>query len=174
MEHSPELSEAPAWRVTAFESGTFDLVAAVAAEAGNAGSAPAYAILLRAGGSPQERWVLVGDESIRVNGTPLASGIRVLEHRDEIHLGENPPVYFSTERPARVEPFPGAERPIRCPRCRLEIRPGDPAVCCPKCAVSSHESEEYHCWTYPGAETCASCRNQPNTLDDALNWVPEE
>ena len=172
--HSPQLSEEPAWQVTTCEGGRLELAAVVRAQAGQGCLAPARATLLLAGASAQERWVLLGDESIRVNGVPLASGIRVLEHRDEIHVGENPPVYFSTERPAVIEAFPGAERPIRCPRCRLEIRPGDLAVRCGRCGIWHHENEEYPCWTYPEAETCAACQVQPTTLDDRLSWFPEE
>jgi hypothetical protein len=171
---SPRLLQQLAWQAVACEGGMFELAAVLRDKLGLSGSSSARAILLRVSGSPQEYWVLVGDGSIRVNGTPLAGGIRVLQHRDEIHVGENPPVYFSTERPARVEVFPGAERPIRCPRCRLEIRPGDLAVQCGRCRIWHHEHEEYRCWTYPEAETCAACQVQPNTLDEGLSWFPEE
>jgi hypothetical protein len=171
---SPELSLQAAWQATTCESGMFELAAVVSGQPSHGGLPSPRAILLRVGGSAQERWVLVGDGSIRINGTPLAGGIRVLQHRDEIHVGNNPPVYFSTERPARIEAFPGAERPIRCPRCRLEIRTGDLAVRCGRCGIWHHENEEYPCWTYPEAETCAACQVQPNTLDAGLSWFPEE
>jgi hypothetical protein len=171
---APELSRQPGWEATSCEGGMLQLGSAPEGHGGDGGSPAAPAILLRVGANPQERWVLVGDESIRVNGTPLTGGIRVLDHQDEIHIGEEAPVYFSADRPARVVPFPGGERPIRCPRCRQEIRPGDLAVQCGRCGIWHHECEEYRCWTYPQAETCAACRVQPNTLDEGPSWFPEE
>src|SRR5262249_13722566 len=87
-----------------------------------------------------ESWVLLSSSGIRVNGLPLTLGVRVLADRDEVLLGGTGRVFFSTERLARVEPFPGSERPVFCPRCRQPIDGGCAAVKCPQCGVTHHQS----------------------------------
>ena len=78
------------------------------------------------GGSARDAsWVLIAPPfAMRVNGQPLALGIRVLRDKDEIiEREENAPLFFSTERLAAVEPFSG-DAPVVCARCRNEIAPG--------------------------------------------------
>jgi hypothetical protein len=105
------------------------------------------------------------------NGAVIAPGvgIRVLAHMDCLALESGEVIYFSTEEAARVMPFAGPTG-VSCPRCRSEIRAGEPAVKCPGCGVFHHEIEDRNCWTY--APTCALCA-QPTPLDHPLQWTPE-
>lgn len=119
-----------------------------------------------------ERWALVDHgKPVRVNGHPPAAGLRILEDRDEIRTAGGATSFFSTETRARVEPFPGADRPVHCPRCKLEIEPGTAAVKCPNCSIWHHESTRYRCWTY--AEHCALC-DQETALDAGFRFTPED
>lgn len=119
-----------------------------------------------------ERWALIdGGERVRINGHPPAAGLRVLEDRDEIRTIAGGTVYFSTETRARVEPLPGADRPLHCPRCKLAIDVGTPAVSCSRCAIWHHQSDRYPCWTY--AERCALCK-QETDLDAGFRFSPED
>ncbi len=161
---------AAAWVPTTIEDDAFDVEAFLRQSQENVGDTIG-AVLLRSGGTTRERWMLVGSGSVRINGTPLAAGIRVLRDRDEIRLNGGPPVYFSTERLARVEPFPGAERQVFCPRCKLPIETGAPAVLCPGCSTWFHQTTDLPCFTY--AETCPLCDHQ-TTLDGEYRWTPEE
>ena len=79
--------------------------------------------------------------------------------------------YFSTETTARVEPFPGTDRPVHCPRCKLAIEEGTESVRCPRCAIWHHQSETHPCWTY--GERCALC-DQETALDAGLRFSPED
>jgi hypothetical protein len=117
-------------------------------------------------------WALVARAGarLRVNGEPLLGDLRVLADRDQIRVGGET-LYFTTEDPARVEPFAGAERPLSCPRCRQALAPGTAAVRCPACGVWHHQSEELPCWTY--AATCALCPRATD-LQAGLQWSPEE
>ena len=123
--------------------------------------------LLRAA---DEGWVVVGPPAVSVNGSPLDTGIRVLRDRDELRAGSGR-VFFSTESLAVVAPLPVTGKTTFCPRCKLEIAPGSPAVRCPGCGVYHHQSEEFPCWTY--SVTCALC-DYPTALDAGYRWVPEE
>lgn len=118
-----------------------------------------------------ETWVaLAGDRArLRINGEPLALGIAVLRHRDELRLGGDAPFYFSTERPAEVQVYPHDDAP-RCPRCAQAIGRDEPCVRCPGCGVRHHQREDRPCWTY--APSCALC-DQPTELDAGLRWTPE-
>jgi hypothetical protein len=116
-----------------------------------------------------EAWIILGSAAVRVNGEPLDVGIRVLRDRDELRAGDRR-AFFSTESLAKIVPFPGGERPTFCPRSRLEITPGSPAVACPQCKVWHHQSEELPCWTY--SERCATC-DQSTALDAGFRWTPE-
>jgi len=119
-----------------------------------------------------ERWALIdGGGRVRINGHPPAAGLRVLDDRDEIRTVAGGTVYFSTETRARVEEFPGAERPVHCPRCKLAIDAGTPAVSCSRCAIWHHQSDRYPCWTY--AERCALC-DQETDLDAGFRFSPED
>lgn len=116
------------------------------------------------------QWLLVVSDAQRLvhNGLPVFNaGPRVLAHRDALAVEGHAPVFFSTEEPARIEPFDGAT--ATCPRCRDELLPDLPAVRCPKCGVSHHEMPDRNCWTY--ASTCALCV-QPTPLDTGLLWTP--
>jgi len=131
------------------------------------GCRAASALLLRGQGDT-EAWLLVGPETSRVNGLPLLAGIRILQDRDELLLGGRR-AFFSGERLAVVEPFPGADRPIFCPRCKQVLQPHSPAVQCPQCRVW-HHSGELQCWAY--TNRCALC-DQPTDLSAGFRWTPE-
>jgi hypothetical protein len=123
--------------------------------------------------SGDEQWVVIHapGTGLRINGTALATGIRVLSHRDELRLaGVAGRAFFSLEGLARAAPFDGVEG-SRCPRCQRGIEPGTPAVRCPQCGVWHHESEEFGCWSY--SPNCALC-DQHTELDAGFRWTPEE
>ena len=117
-----------------------------------------------------ETFVVLGTSAVRVNGAPLDVGIRVLRDRDELRV-DGCRVYFSTESLAELVPFPGADRPVFCARCKLEISAGTPAVRCPACTVWHHQTDRLPCFTY--RETCSTCP-QPSALDAGYRWSPEE
>ena len=124
--------------------------------------------------SRQATWLLLAParSEVRVNDTPLESGIWALADRDAIRIPGLATMYYSTERLACVEPFAGPEQ-IYCARCRLAIAEGDASVTCPQCGVVHHEhgAEGRNCFTY--AETCALC-DQPTDLESAdYQWTPE-
>lgn len=75
-------------------------------------------LLFRSDSGGAERWFILSPppSPVRVNGRPLCSGLALLSHRDAIQLGAAPPLYFSAERLATVEPFPGGPDFIYCPR----------------------------------------------------------
>lgn len=117
-------------------------------------------------------WTLLGGRaaSLRVNGQPLALGIRALRDHDEISIGGQR-CFFSTEELARIVAFPGLDQPVWCPRCKQKVEPGDLAVACPRCHAWHHQSEEFPCWTYE--PTCALCQLQATALDAGYSWTPE-
>ena len=117
------------------------------------------------------RWTLLAGRSagVRVNGSPLALGIRALVDKDEIWAGGHR-IFFSAEELAGVVPFPGLAQPAFCPRCKQKIEPGDLAVCCPACHAWSHQSEKFPCWAYD--TTCALCQQQSTALDAGFNFNP--
>jgi hypothetical protein len=114
---------------------------------------------------------------VRVNGLPIAGGLHILEHRDEILVrGER--FYFSSESRPIVTVFhleEGARRPT-CPICRGALRDGEQAVRCPGCSRWFHQTEAAEgkrgrtCWTY--APTCRFCQH-PTSLTGELAWRPE-
>jgi len=122
-----------------------------------------------------ETWVLISPPGVSalVNGTPVLPGIKVLADRDEIRIaGTSNRLFYSTERLARVEPFPGCGQPMSCQRCKQPITKGSPVVRCPqpRCQVLHHQSEELNCWTY--SDRCSNC-DQPTELDAGYRWTPE-
>jgi hypothetical protein len=130
--------------------------------------------IVRHGAGRAEHWVLLAPPhtGVWVNGSSVPLGIRDLQDRDEVRLAGAEPVYFSTERLARVEPYPGGEtKPALCPRCKQRIEPGSPATCCPQCQAWFHQSDEFGCWLY--AETCCQC-GQATALNAGYRWTPEE
>jgi hypothetical protein len=119
-------------------------------------------------------WALIfsARSDARVNGAPVAAGLRVLADRDEIRV-DGEVRYFSTESVAVVVPLPATERSLYCGRCRLKIEAGSPAIYCPTCAIWYHQSAELPCWTY--APKCGYCPQQTALdLDAEFAWTPEE
>lgn len=120
------------------------------------------------------RWILIAAPGFRVslNGEKLEAGIRILADRDAICMAPDRAMYFSTERRAHIEEYGGSELAF-CPRCKLEIKAHDLAVCCPQCQVYHHHKDQdgESCWSYTG--TCALC-DQPTELNSTeFNWTPE-
>lgn len=130
-------------------------------------------LLLRRFGNRRDAWALVSNAHLetRVNGMRVMAGLTILADHDEIRTLGGPAWFFSTETQAHVEPFPGSEARGFCPRCKLTIAEGTPAVHCPACGLWYHQSEEYPCWTY--APQCAACP-QPTELGAGFRWTPEE
>lgn len=129
----------------------------------------------------KEQWVLLAERAaaVCVNGARLRLGIRVLRDRDEIiarpaasaeQAGKR--FYFSTERLARVEPYPGREAAAaaRCARCKKPLA-NSQAVCCPKCGAWHHQTDHLPCWTY---HTVCSVCDQPTDIETTYRWTPEE
>ncbi|HUW58242.1 MAG TPA: hypothetical protein VMZ92_16515 [Planctomycetota bacterium] len=134
------------------------------------------AYMMRHNGGPAgtETWILYAapEPPVYVNGKRLDLGIHVLAERDEIRLASHR-MLFSSQRAARVEPFPGIGRPgpCPCPRCRQPIEIGDPAVRCPNCGTWYHQSDDLPCYTY--APRCAVCK-APTELSGEFQWTPED
>jgi hypothetical protein len=129
------------------------------------GDIPLLARMDAAGGA----WVLLGSATVRVNGRGALGAIRVLDDRDEIRVARHR-IYFSDEVLPCVEPFPGADAPLYCPRCKLEVPVGEPAVRC-RCQVWLHQTAELPCYTY--ADRCPAC-SAPTSLEARYSWSPAE
>lgn len=123
-----------------------------------------------------ERWILLSARmsGIEVNGVSLPLGMKVLDDRDEMRFPgrDSRRVFFSTERLAAVQPFPGFDHLTCCPRCQRAVEKGKPAVQCPnpRCGVWYHQ-DETPCWNYN--TTCAQC-GQTTDLDAGFQWSPKE
>lgn len=130
-------------------------------------------VLLRQLRAEEISWVLVSgrERDVRLNGVQLVLGVQRVADRDEINIEGIGTLYFSTESLARIEPFPGAEQSLYCPRCKQLVESGNSAVKCPQCRTWYHQSEELPCWSY--SETCALCP-QPTDLKAGFRWTPEE
>ena len=140
-------------------------------------------VILWALRATEDEWALVAGARRRVfvNGFALRCGLHMLADKDEIRLdpvadlSKSRPsssriFFFSTERLAREEPFPGTERAFFCPRCKTEIKTGMPAVRCPSCRIWHHEiPEEKNCWSY--SHECAACNHPTNRTE--LSWAPD-
>ncbi|MBN2507573.1 MAG: hypothetical protein JXQ71_12850 [Verrucomicrobia bacterium] len=178
----PGPGQAPGWlgrhlvspRINLLPADPIPLRACAASDPPDAG---AVATLLCLGGAGiRQRWALCMRQpgGLHLNGQPVFLGQMPLRHRDEIVLPGGRRMFFSTERPAVITPFPGADQPVSCPRCRREIEPGQPAVCCPGCGVWSHQIPGYlPCYAYEDTKTCPACPH-PNNLDGSLTWSPED
>ena len=136
-------------------------------------SREAPVIVRRASTSVPDRWVLLSSDTleVRVNGTALALGIHILDDRDAIRLADGRLFFFSTEELATVRAFAGLERAVFCPRCKLVIEQGSPAVRCPQCRTWHHQSDEFPCWRY--ADHCALC-DQQTAEDNGYRWTPND
>ncbi len=157
MAHLWTLDSSNAWRASQLED-RFDLP-------------DGASVLVLTSADAQDAWTLLtASRDLRLNGAPVRAGIAVLEDRDEIRL-PSLAAWFSTETPARVEPFPDSIARGVCPRCKQTIAAGSPAVRCPGCHLWHHQSEELPCWTY--APTCAGCAHE-TALDAGLRWSPED
>ncbi len=129
--------------------------------------------ILRHNGAEGETWVIMvaPHSGVRINGSMLASGIRVLRDRDEIWVNGTQRLFFSTECLAHAEPFLGQGQLIFCPRCKQAIAVESMAVKCPQCRAWHHQSEDFPCWVY--SENCALC-DQPSSLGDSnFQWTPQ-
>ncbi len=130
-------------------------------------------LLLRSGDADEDVWTVISGskEDVRINGLPMVLRIHTLADRDEIRVGGVGTVFFSTERLAQVEAFPGGDRPVYCARCKLEIPAGDLAVKCPGCGLWHCQNKRRQCWTYE--PTCAMCA-QPTDLNAGFQWSPAD
>lgn len=133
-------------------------------------SATAAVLLLRSRTDQGDTWLAMSarPSGVALNGAPLHAGIRVLADRDEIRVAGLGRVFFSSEQLACVLPFPGADTPTFCPRCKQDIAARAPAVCCPSCRRWYHQSDEYPCWTYADKCLCG----HPTALDAGFQWTP--
>ncbi len=119
----------------------------------------------------EERWLLLSKSPgrTRVNGMPVFNGVRMLNDRDLISLGDGHRVFYSSERIAQIEPYPGEDDSTCCVRCKLPLQPGKPAVRCPApgCGFWYHQI----CWDY--RDQCANC-GRPTAFDSGYQWSPSE
>src|SRR5262245_46912770 len=113
--------------------------------------ADAAALLLASREGDGDSWLLlcIDPGVVSLNGEVVQSGIRVLADRDEIRVAGRGRAFLSTERLARIEPFPGAARRVDCPRCKQPIDAGCDAVRCPNPACSRwfHMGDDLPCWS---------------------------
>jgi hypothetical protein len=111
------------------------------------------------------------EAGMAVNGLPSLTGIHVLADRAEIRVDSAGTFFFSTETLPAIVKFPGAERRIVCPRCKLAIEAGESAVQCPDCRVWHHQRDDRACFTYD--TKCAACGGSSD-LNAGYRWTPEE
>lgn len=132
------------------------------------------ALLLRSRTPAGEQWYLmnVSLDRLWVNGETLDAGIRALRNRDEIRGAAIGRVFFATEQQAVIEPFPGSDRVLLCPRCRTALSPGVPAVRCACGAVFHQDSAQELCCFDHGA-ACPLC-GAPTTLGEDFRFQPAE
>src|SRR5262249_41613730 len=96
---------------------------------------------LRLGGAERGAALLMREGVwARVNGAPVLGGLRVLDHRDEVLVGDAR-AFFSAEATPGVLAFRAAEgsRSPTCPTCRGPVRDGSAAVECPGCGRWYHQ-----------------------------------
>ncbi len=168
--------ESGRWQALKLAGETLSLIgeSASVADGSAAATTPSPGPVLRrlASGSG-DAWVILAPASapVRVNGQQLHTGLRVLAHRDAVQLGAAPPLYFSSERVAVIEPYPGGRVPVFCPRDKTVITAGSPAARCPSCSSWFHQSEALPCLNY--GEVCPIC-GERTELDGELRWTPGE
>ncbi|MEE8142513.1 MAG: hypothetical protein V3T77_05390 [Planctomycetota bacterium] len=136
------------------------------------------ALLVRSRVSVDEDWLLLWAprQELYINGERVPDvGLRKLQDRDEIRLPGLGRFYFSSERLATVEPFPGLEWEILCPRCRIPIEADQLAVLCPVCRVWHHQFQgpdsDRRCWSY--GSSCAACNSCFTDHLSTFRWSPE-
>lgn len=153
------------WTLQPLGNGSFRLVPE---------GATTEALLLRASARDADAaWLLVtGARGARVNGAPVALGVRALRDRDEIQLPGAAPAFFSTEKLVAVEPYAG-QAGGKCPRCTREIEPGTPSVRCGSCGSAYHQSEHKACFTYGENPICVVCACDA-VINTDYSWVPED
>lgn len=132
---------------------------AIAAEAAAADEATLHAL---AG-----VWVVLGPESVRINGLPLFGGVRVLRHADELRAGARH-AFFADDDPPQVAPFAGADPAPRCPRCTRPVDAGTPAVRS-RCGLVMHQSDAWPCFSHA---PCPQCPESTDLSATAV-WSPE-
>ncbi len=163
------------WQILPLPAGSLIILPEYPAQSlriGQGGELEESVAVLQALHADGSQWVLITRQGgCRINGEPIDLNIRVLRDKDEIQAANGPRHFFSTEMLPQIIPFKGAAQKVLCPRCQLEIAPGQPAVRC-DCGVTYHQdaSEELLCWTYG---PCAFC-GRPGSLDDGYRWTPEE
>lgn len=167
-----------AWRIAPLQGDAFAL------QAGDEVAVPmtedclgSFEVALVCADTLADRWFAIAggpNHTLRVNGVPVLNGIRAVRDRDMLQLRTGTRLFFTTERPAEVVPFPGIENgQAYCARCRQPIEVDTPAVRCPNpaCRVWHHQHGDLECWTH--ADHCSLC-DQPTALDGSLRWSPEE
>jgi hypothetical protein len=123
-------------------------------------------LVVIAGGDQPPTWVAIAPHgSLRANGEPVVTGIRVLRHGDEIQCPPLEPLVFCDEHVSRVEPLPQLDTPVRCARCTGDITRDTPAVRCPACGHWCHEHGEFTCWT--ATTQCPVCGQSTVLAGDA-------
>jgi uncharacterized C2H2 Zn-finger protein len=136
-------------------------------------------LLTRFGGGTEIATALLAATGSRlaVNGLPVLSGLKVLEHRDEITASGARFVFSEESLPEVFEFHPEPlERELRCSLCRGAIQDGMTVVRCPRCGRLFHQTSagsqgpERHCWTY--SERCRHCEH-PTALSEECLWSPE-
>jgi len=111
-----------------------------------------------------------------VNGNTII-GLKVLDHRDEIHIAGRRWYYSSESQPRRAifQLDPNTRRP-RCVVCRVPIEDGDTIVACPRCGRLYHQLEagderpDKPCYTYRDRCLCGHA----TSLDGEGLWRPDE
>jgi len=146
---------------------TSPLAALLASNPSAAGGVPGGARIERLSGG-EAGAVLIAEPGMRlyVNGRPLPGGLRVLQDRDEIRVGQER-CYYRASEALTVEPYAGEA--ATCPRCSGALRPGTAAVRC-RCGAWFHQAADLACFTY-GA-TCPLCGGA--TQLEAEPWDPAE
>lgn len=153
---------------------------------GPTGRTPGTPARVRASATGQ--WVVIDGalRRVKVNGSPLAVGLRVLTNRDEVTLMDQPGarLVFTDERPARVESI-SLSQGQRCARCQRGLAPTGAAptppasvlaVRCPSCGAMHHQDPASPCWTGMDDEpfaTCAVC-DYPAQLHGGFRWTPPD
>jgi hypothetical protein len=120
----------------------------------------------------QRRWVLIApaELAVRVNSEDLAPlQIHVLQHRDEIEIGDRR-FFFSTEALPRATILPADAAPQTCALCLQPILPGTPMVVC-RCAAQLHNPDCGSCWRHVDACPRCGCSTAPEA---GLSWCPWE